>query len=106
MKALRKRLLEEISTRLKPVGYRKSEQTFVRDFPGGCWMFHVAFIPHAEDFDVTADIALRHDSIQDASRRYEHLDAREKKKTATLGVELGNLRGTGQHRWTVSSESD
>jgi hypothetical protein len=67
MKELRKRLLEEIAARLKSEGYRKSQQTFARDFPGGRWLFHVAFIPHADDFDVTTDVAIRHDSIQQAS---------------------------------------
>lgn len=106
MKELRKRLLEEIGGRLKPDGYQKSQQTFSRRFRGGTWFFHVAFIPHATDFDITADIAVRHDSIQEASRLYGHLDKRSKKKTATLGVELGNLQGIGQHRWTVAKESD
>jgi hypothetical protein len=106
MKVLCKQLLEEIAGRLRADGYRRSQQTFSRDFPGGRWLFHVAFIPHADDFDVTADIALRHDAIQEASRHYGHLSDQEKKKTATLGVELGNLQGLGQHRWTVRMESD
>jgi hypothetical protein len=106
MKELRKRLLMEIATRLESDGYRKSQQTFTLDFPSVRWFFHVAFIPHADDFDVTADIAVRHDSIQRASRRYEHLEAKEKLMTATLGVELGNLQGIGQYRWTVRSECD
>lgn len=107
MKELRDKLLDEISLRLKPEGFRKSEQTFVRNFDSGCWFFHVAFILHKEDFDITADVAVRHDTVERAFHADSSLvSEREKKKTATIGVEFGNLRGTGQHRWTIRDESD
>jgi hypothetical protein len=107
MKELRDKLLDEIALRLKPEGFRKSEQTFARDFNGGRWFFHVAFIPHKADFDTTADVSVRHDAVERALHAGNSLTSeREKKKTATIGAELGNLRGTGQHRWTVRGERD
>jgi hypothetical protein len=106
MRDLFDHLLAEITKRLSAEGYRKSQQTFARVFPGGRWLFHIAWVPHTVDFDVIADVAVRHDALQEASLLYEHLDERQKRKTATLGIELGNLQGTGQHRWTVRSVRD
>jgi hypothetical protein len=107
MRALREKLLQEIGAQLKPEGFRKSEQTFGKDFDGGRLFFHLAFIPHAADFDVTADVAVRHEAVEHARHADNRLISdREKKKTATVGAELGNLLGTGQHRWTVRDEQD
>ena len=65
MKALRQSLLDLFTVALEPLGFRRSQQSFLRDFPGGCEVFHLAFIPQRTDFDLTADVAVRYDSIEE-----------------------------------------
>jgi hypothetical protein len=59
----------------------------------GCTHYlHLSFVNHVADFDVIADVAV------------EHLHKRQ--RICIVGAELGNIAGTGQHRWHVSSTSE
>ena len=107
MRHLRKQLLVELSEVLRPLGFRRVEQTFWRDFPAGRDAFHVAFIRHPTDFDVTADVAIRYEALEallNAQRPY--LSTRQKRQTATIGAQVANLAGVGMRRWGVSGPAD
>ena len=107
MKELRKELLLQLDERLRPLGFRKREQSFRRDLGPCRQAFHISFINHVGDFDVTADVGVRHHSVEDMLNEGQpHLKDSEKKETYTVGAELGNIIGTGQHRWTVVDTSD
>ena len=70
-------------------------------------MFHVAFIGHKRDFEVTVDIGLRYERIEEIVNRDEEvLSKAEKAKTCTLGCELGNLSIGRQKRWKVGAVDD
>jgi hypothetical protein len=56
------------------------------------WSLHLAFVNHAADFDVVANVAV------------EHLAKRQ--RICIVGAELGNIAGTGQQRWPVASQAD
>lgn len=99
LKELRARLLDEIQDRLASEGYRRSEQTFVRPVPVGAYLFHVAFMNHRADFDVSADVGIRYDE-------FESRLGRRDKATATIGAQLENIAGDGVRRWTVQKPSD
>jgi hypothetical protein len=86
---------------------KPSGQTFYQSVPEGKWAFHVSFIPHESDFDLTVDLAVRINKIEDLVNAYDSkLDAAEKSKNMTLGGELGNLSEGRPRRWTISSRED
>lgn len=68
---------------------------------------HVSFIRHEADIDVTADVAVRVDAIEQVVNQCETgLTDAEKRRSTTLGAELGNLTRRQPLRWTVSALGD
>jgi hypothetical protein len=109
MKELRNELLLRLDDRLHPLGFRlrKTLRDFRREVRGCSQFLHIAFINHPSDFDVTADVAVRHHPVENMlNEERTYLKESEKKLTATVGAELGNILGIGQHRWTVANERD
>lgn len=108
-KELQESLLKSLSVAVEKYGFagKLREQSFYAAKPFGWGAFHLAFIPHSTDFDVTTDVALRIAAVEDlVSQSRESLSKKEKKQTATMGCELGNLSEGKQKRWTVAKESD
>jgi hypothetical protein len=109
---LQKQLLREVGVLLGSRSFKPkpSGQTFYSKQPYGWAAFHLSFIPHRPiDFDITADVALRFDAVEDlVNANYSHPLVRrsELKRTATIGAELGNISVGRPLRWTVSSEED
>jgi len=104
-------MLAEVGQRLREFGFERGlkEQSFVKRASVGRLTFHLAFVKHKCDFDVTADVAIRFDQVEDLVNRYEThplLRESDKANTHTLGCELGNLSEGRQRRWTVASKSD
>lgn len=59
------------------------------------------------DFEVTADVALRIDAVQDLlNADNSQLSEKQKTETATLGCELGNFFEGKQRRWTVANQTE
>ena len=82
-------------------------QSFYKKTPLGRSAFHVTFIRHRSDIDVTADVAVRFDELEDLLNQYrDNLSKAEKKNTFSLGAELGNISEGCQKRWTVASLDD
>ncbi|MBT5018861.1 hypothetical protein N8590_02605 [bacterium] len=109
MKHLQQLLLTSIGNQVKKHGFkpRLKMQVFHRYYDWGRDSLHLCFINHVDDFDVTADIAIRFDRLEELINEENHLITKaEKKDTSTIGVELGNLAEGEQKRWTVRQESD
>jgi len=67
----------------------------------------VSFIKHGHDCDVTADVALRIDALEDLLNENTDLrNVERKKKIHSLGAELGNIADGRQRRWTLATEED
>ena len=84
-----------------------AEQRFRKPWGSAQLLIHVAFISHAGEFDAAIDIAVRHQQVEErlnAGRRT--LTERQKRQTATVGAELGNLADGRPKRWTVASAAD
>ena len=82
-------------------------QSFHQVVPTGKWEFHISFIAHKIDFDLTADVAVRVNAIEDLVNEYDtKLTTAEKRKSMTLGGELGSISEGVPRRWTVSSVED
>jgi len=109
VKELREKLLDAVGVRVSVHGFHRDrkEQRFVREVSSGCQSLHLAFINHHDDFDVTADVAVRIEEVERiVNATNAKLSAKEKRLTSTAGGELGNLEGRGQLRWTVARETD
>jgi hypothetical protein len=109
MKDVQELLLRRVGELLTPLGFRARTraQSYRRDIPHGQWALHLSFIRHEADFDVTADVAIRFDAVEERLHRDDKLlAASEKRETATLGAELGNIERGEPHRWTVAEISD
>ena len=108
-KHLKRRLLSRVAELLVPLGFDRAiaGQAIHKMVPDGRLSVHLAFIDHTEDLDVTVDVALRIDVVQELIHRTNtRLSNHEKSQTATVGGELGNIADGAQRRWTIRSEAD
>jgi hypothetical protein len=86
---------------------RPRDQRFVRKTPFGRQTLHVSFIKHQHDCDVTADVAIRIDALEDLLNEWNGtLSKSERKQTHSMGAELGNISEGRQRRWSLTSEDD
>jgi hypothetical protein len=110
IKQLQKTLLSNVGARLQDYGFKlkSGSQSFRQNRTDGWNSFHLAFIPHQNmDFDVTADVAIRHDLIEECVNDGNTLISKaDRVQTATIGVEIGNLTVGSQVRWKVATEGD
>lgn len=56
------------------------------------WFFHISCINHESDFDAVGNVAV------------EYLSGKE--RVCIIGAELGNIEGSGQKRFSVSSSDE
>ena len=83
------------------------DQSFARKTPFGRQTLHVSFIKHTHDCDVTADVAIRIDALEDLLNEWNAtLSKAERKQTHSMGAELGNISEGRQRRWTLTTEDD
>jgi hypothetical protein len=101
---LRDALLVAVDTSLRPRGYRRRQQAFQKDDKRSRRIFHLSFIPHGSDIDVTADVAIRHHAVETLTvEHHPLLRPQDVAEQATVGVELGNWTDGRQHRWTLAA---
>lgn len=113
LRELENALLKEAGGRLEKYGFsaRLREQAYYRTTPHGQSCIHLSLIKHVEDFDVTVDVGIRIDAIEDLISRFSEscrsdLPKQRRPKTFTLGVELGNLECGRPFRLKVALEDD
>ncbi len=110
-KASQTLLLKSVGKAIRELGFRQnlSSQVFHRQTHFGKQSLHISFIPHKEDLDITADVAIRFDLLEEFLFDFldtRFLSERDKKSTFSFGSELGRINGEGQMRWTIVSDSD
>lgn len=97
-------LLGEMAPLLASVGFSpmRRDQAFRRNRPDGADITHISFIRYPTSFDVTTDVAVRIDAIEEiVSASNAVLSASARKKTATIGVEIGNLSQGSHLAWNI-----
>ncbi|MCU1194871.1 hypothetical protein JAK23_04120 [Stenotrophomonas maltophilia] len=109
--ALEKELLAEVGSLLNKRGFgsRPVGQSFRLARSFGWASIHLSFVRHAQvDFDVVVSAAIRIDAVQDMiqDKSDRLITDKDRKNSATIGCELGNLTEEGQRRWIVSSHDD
>jgi len=95
-------LLVEVGARLAGFGFSRKRrgQTFYKTTELGRLAFHLSLLEAEKDFDVTADVAVRFNAVEDlVNETNKLLSKAEKRNTFTLGCELGNLRDGHQRVW-------
>jgi hypothetical protein len=109
VRQLQKSLLQEVGKVVAQHGFdpKPVDQSFRRRLPDGSAVVHVGFVPHGDvDVDVTGDVAVRFDAVEDLLNEDRALSNTEKKRTATLGAEFGNLAEGRQRRWKLKEAAD
>jgi hypothetical protein len=105
---LQQKLLSEIAAAVTQYGFgpKPKGQSFRMKTPFGWASVHLAFITHEpSDFDITVDVSLRIDAVENLIHEEDNLLSRaEKLQTATIGCELGNMSEGRQKRWNIASD--
>ena len=109
MRELRSQILRELALALTPDGWRLHEsiQSLHRVRHRTTEALHVTFVRHRSELDFTLDVAIRFaevETILNAQRPW--LSQREAAATFSVGAELGNITGAGNHQWTVAAAAD
>jgi hypothetical protein len=102
-------ILALVAERAAALGFRyvAASQSCIKRLQGGKQALHLAFARHQGYFEVSADVALRIDALEELVQASNpHLSAKEKRDTYSLGVELGNLRDGRYASWSVRGEAD
>lgn len=110
-KLIQDMLLREIALYLGDLGFRASirQQAFYKKMAFGKYSFHLAFMPHQSDIDISADVAIRFDALEDLVHevvKTPFLNPRKMENSFSFGANLGHISGEGQIRWTILNESD
>ena len=84
--------LRELKELLPEWKFVKRDRHFILKRDDVVWFFHISFINHGSDFDTVGNVAV------------EYLSGKE--LVCIIGAELGNIEGSGQTRFPVSSSDE
>lgn len=99
-----KKLDEAFSESSPYIGYRylKSQRAFRKKMRDQTWSIHFAFLNYGNHLQVTCDVAIRFNCVEDILNESQpHLSAREKKGTFTIGCLLHNWSDEAKFIWRV-----
>lgn len=82
----------ELEKRLPEWKFVKRDRQFKLKRDDVVWFFHISCINHESDFDAVGNVAV------------EYLSGKE--RVCIIGAELGNIEGSGQTRFPVSSANE
>lgn len=102
-------LFRLLGLRMQALGFTHQpvHQAFWKHVPVGAWVVHVSVIKHESDLDLTMDVAVRVDAVENCINRWNAgLTAADKKRTVTVGAELGNIVDGRPRRWTIAGPSE
>jgi hypothetical protein len=108
MKELQDAFLAELDDQLAKYGFeRPARSSYYRKEPCGKSAFHISFIKHRTDCDLTADVAVRIDELEQlVNANNPRIAKSERNKTFSLGAELGNISEGRPKRWTLATLED
>jgi hypothetical protein len=100
-------LMCAVAPQIAACGFKKhGSREFEKRYEWGRAAIHFSFIEHDHDFDVTVDVGIRFDAVEDlVHRNNKLLTAKEKTNTFSMGAEIGNLTDGKPIRWTVASQA-
>ena len=89
---LQNRFVAELKRLLPEWQFVKSHRAFKRRYEDVTWRLHISCINHESDFDAVGDVAVEYKTGSES--------------VCVFGAELGNIEGSGQARFRVSSTSE
>ena len=82
-------------------------QSIRKPIVNGIAAVHFSFINHEDNFDITVDVGIRYNELENMKNEdVTYLTTKEKSNTFTIGAELGNMSIGQQKRWRVYSIDD
>lgn len=109
IKACKTKLLESLEKRFSNSGFRKSAGVFYKKTDFGMYSFHICFIDVGISVDVTADVGIRFDDLENLIHENVEnswLTEKEKKQTFSIGSEFGRLIFGNQKRYEINNEQE
>ena len=97
---LKSHLLQKVQIGMAEQGFKFDQKSgyFDKTMPGVRWSFGLGFIKHTSDFDVTANVSVGLDSLEQLLQKGDD--------SYSLGAELGNIADGKQKRWNVITMED
>lgn len=89
---LQEKFIDELKKLLPEWTFVKCNRHFKLKRENVVWLFHISCINHESDFDAVGNVAV------------EFLSGKE--RVCIIGAELGNINGSGQARFPVSSSNE
>jgi hypothetical protein len=107
----KKRLLVELGKHLGPEGFpaRPSGYSFRKRTEFGNVAIHLNIAQYEDEFSAAVHVSIRFDAVENlvnACANSALLTEAIKKRSATLGCELGNLKEARRREWRVVESSD
>lgn len=84
--------IDELKALLSDWKFIKSQRHFKKNEEGIVWLLHIGCLNHLADFDAVGDVAVEFKA--------------GKESICIVGAELGNIEGTGQNRFSVSTSAE
>jgi hypothetical protein len=104
---LRQAVLDQFAASLASHGFTRQAQTYQGPPGPARWLVHVGLTNHGAEVDFTVDVAVRHAVLQERMvNTYRGLSPKQRRQTATVGVELGNWADGRRQVWTVRTPAD
>jgi hypothetical protein len=107
---LKKPLMDRIAEPLDGLGFIKSiaKQAFFKKTAFGRFAFHLAFVDRGFHIGVVADVALRHDDLENLvfENTSGFIVPAGRRNTSSIGAELGRIRSSGHKEWPVYKISE
>lgn len=108
--AWEKELLERVARSATRFGFdgRVRDQSTYRRIPELGWSaLHLSFARYSGSVEVSADVAIRFDAVEDLVNMHDPRRTSKKRlRTATLGTELGNFARGAPLYWTITAPDE
>jgi hypothetical protein len=107
---VKKPLFDRIGDILDAHGFIKNiaRQGFLKKTAFGHYAFHLAFVDRGFHIGVEADVALRHDDLENLV--FENTTGlivpAGRRNTSSIGAELGRIRSSGHKEWPIHKISE
>jgi hypothetical protein len=100
---LRNLFLHQFGNAVAPLGFHRCKAGYERVVRLGSEFLIPTTIKHSSDFDITLDLAIRMNDVEEVLERGE---GRTLDNLSTFGGDIGNIAQGKQRRWTVTDTSD
>lgn len=109
IKETQEMLMDLVGAKISSYGFSRhgKEQLFLRDMSLGWCAAHLSFIRSIDCFDITLNVAVRFEKVEEmVFRASKQISKKAKRLTATIGLDVSNYTEGSRKRWHVDGETD